>query len=166
MNIARSSNGRTSAFEAEYFGSNPSLATRKMKNMDPMKSATELVKGIRVSSVLGSLVFIIPFFLACLVVVSFGHNVMVQMFLMWMVGSLLFFFMLCYGGILIFGNHKELQSEDHTYRMKALEVFGDQNHKIIDVNESLAENNPELPSPKGVKIPEPSTDLSIEKTHE
>ena len=128
--------------------------------MDPIKSATEMVKGIRVSSVLGSILYIIPFTLAALVVVSFSSNIIIQTFLMWALGALIGLFVFCFLGILLFGDHKELQSEDHTFRMKALEVLGDQDHQITDLATSSAKNNPQLPSPKEADIPEPS-DLKI-----
>ena len=133
---------------------------------DPIKSATEMVKHIRVSSVFGSIMFIMPFLLGSLLVVSFSHNVVVEIFLMFIIGILFLVFILSFLGILLFGDHKELQSEDHIFRMKALEVLGDQSHEFIDHHSSIKRNNPALPDPKNSKIPKPSGNKSLEKTHE
>lgn len=133
--------------------------------MDPIKSATEMVKGIRVSSVLGSILFILPFAMGALVIVSFGNNKIIQAFFMWVVGALVVLFILCYIGILLFGNHKDLQSEDHIFCMKALEVLGDQKHQFKDLEMVPAENNPQFPNPKD----EPniqSPDHKLLKNHE
>lgn len=134
--------------------------------MDPIKSATEMAKGIRVSSVLGSILYITPFTLAALVVVSFGGNTIIQTFLMWVVGALFILFILCYLGILFFGNHKELQSEEHTFLMKALEILGDQSHQFKDWEKAQAENNSQFPNPRDVSIPKPSDRKLLEKDHE
>ena len=124
-----------------------------------------MVKGIRVSSVLGSILFIIPFPLAALVVVSFGNNTTIQKFLMLVVGTLIMLFILCYVGILLLGNHKELQSEDHIFRMKALEMLGDQNQQFKDLEEDSAKNNPQSPDPKNAITPRPPDHKSLEEHH-
>ena len=84
---------------------------------------------------------------------------------MWIVGGLSTLFVLCFLGILIFGDHKELQSEDHTYRMKALEILGDEKNTLIDLK-SVPKNNPELPIPEDLYIPEPLNPMFVEKNHE
>ena len=125
--------------------------------IDPIKSATEMVRKIRVSTVLSSLLWILPFLFAGLVVVSFTGNMIVQYFFMWAIGLTLGVFLLSFLGILIWGDRKDLQSEDHIFMMRALEVLGDQQHIYKDVKSSKLENNPNLPKP------ETSKSLSMEK---
>lgn len=124
---------------------------------DPIKSATEMVKKVHVSNVLSSLLWILPFPFAGLVVVSFTDNTIVQHFFMWAIGSTLGVFLLSFLGILIFGDKKDLQSEDHIFKMRALEVLGDQQYTYKDFKSSKLENNPSLPKP------EISDSLSIDK---
>lgn len=133
---------------------------------DPIKSATEMVKHIRISSVFGSIMFIMPFLLGSLIVVSFSHNATVETFLMWMIGVLFAVFILAFLGILLFGDHKELQSEDQIYRMKALEIIGDQAHKLVEERDYPEGNNPKLPDPKNSKVPKPKDNKFLEKIHE
>jgi hypothetical protein len=133
--------------------------------MDPIKSATDMVKGMKVSSVLGSILYMTPYTLGSLILVSFSSNTIIQTFLMFIVASLILLFIISFLGILIFGDHKELQSEEHTYKMKALEILGDQNHKVTN-STSLSENNPELPVPEDIIMPKPSELKSIEKKYE
>jgi len=125
---------------------------------DPIKSATEMVKHIRISSVFGSIMFIMPFLLGSLTVVSFSHNVVIEIFLMSIIGVIFLVFIFTFMGIFIFGDHKELQSEDHVYRMKALEILGDQTH--------TEGNNPKLPNPKESKTPKPKVNKILQKNHE
>lgn len=125
--------------------------------LNPIKSATEMVKKVRVSSVLSSLLWILPFLFSGLVVVSFTDNVVVQYFFMWTVGSTLVVFLLSFLGILIFGDKKDLQSENHIFMMRALEVLGDERHTYKDFKSSKLENNPSL------SRPEESTSLSVDK---
>ena len=117
-------------------------------SFDPIKSATEMVKKVRVSSVLSSLLWILPFLIAGLVVVSFTDNFTTQYFFMGAIGLTLLVFLLSFLGILIFGDKKLLQSEDHIYRMKALEFLGDQKNNAEDLRFALVENNPNLPKPE------------------
>jgi len=126
-------------------------------SFDPIKSATEMVKKVRVSTVLSSLLWILPFLFAGLVVVSFTDNTTVQNFFMWAIGATLGIFLLSFVGILIFGDKKDLQSENHIFMMRALEVLGDQQHTYKDFRSSKLENNPGLPKP------EISDSLSIDK---
>lgn len=116
-----------------------------------------MVKKVRVSTVLSSLLWILPFLFAGLVVVSFTNNTIVQHFFMWTIGATLGVFLLSFLGILIFGDKKDLQSEDHIFLMRALEVLGDQQHTYKDFKSSKLENNPSLPKP------EISNSLSINK---
>lgn len=126
-------------------------------SFDPIKSATEMVKKVRVSTVLSSLLWILPFLFSGLVVVSFSANVVVQQFFMWAIGSTLGVFLLSFLGILIFGDKKDLQSENHIFMMRALEVLGDQQHTYKDFKSSTLENNPGLPKPEN------SDSLSVDK---
>ena len=117
-------------------------------SFNPIKSATEMVKKVRVSSVLSSLLWILPFTIAGLVVVSFTNNFLVQYFLMFVVGAIVIVFLFSFLGILIFGDKKLLQSEDHIFMMRALEVLGDQSHTYKDIKSNTLENNPSLPKPE------------------
>ena len=135
-------------------------------NFDPIKSATEMVRHVRVSSVLGSILFTIPFLLGSLVVVAFSSNTAIQIFLMCTIGILYLVFILCFLGILFFGNHNELKSEDHNFRMRALEVLGDQNHILEDSSNALEDTNPTLPDPKNSQIPDSQVNKLLEKDHE
>ncbi|MFA6076558.1 MAG: hypothetical protein WC735_00610 [Candidatus Paceibacterota bacterium] len=126
-------------------------------SFDPIKSATEMVKKVRVSTVLSSLLWILPFLFAGLVVVSFTDNITVQIFFMWAIGFTLAVFLLSFIGILIWGDKKFLQSEHHIFMMRALEVLGDQQHTYKDFKSSTLENNPSLPKP------ETADSLSIDK---
>lgn len=137
-----------------------------MANFDPIKSATDMVKQIRVSTVLSSILWILPFLIAALVVVSFTANLTVQYFLMYAVGILIVVFILSFLGILLFGDPKLLQSEDHIYRMKTLEVLGDQSNVVKDLVNSVVQNNPALPDPKNAVIPAPATNSTEEQIHE
>jgi len=132
---------------------------------DPIKSATEMVKHIRISSVFGSIMFIMPFLLGSLTVVSFSHNVVIEIFLMSIIGVIFLVFIFTFMGIFIFGDHKELQSEDHVYRMKALEILGDQTHRFTD-HDYTEGNNPKLPNPKESKTPKPKVNKILQKNHE
>lgn len=76
---------------------------------------------------------------------------------MWSIGVTLVIFLLSFTGILIFGDKKDLQSENHIFMMRALEVLGDQQHRFKDFRSSKLENNPGLPKP------EISDSLSIDK---
>ena len=129
---------------------------------DPIKSATEMVKQVRVSTVLSSLLWVLPFLFAALVVVSFTGNTTVQTFFMWTVGITLGIFLLSFLGILLFGDHKSLQSEDHIFRMKALELLGDQTHSYQDFKSTPLENNPVLPKPENIVTP-PTEEVKISK---
>lgn len=107
-----------------------------------------MVRKVRVSTVLSSLLWILPFLVAGLVVVSFTDNTIVQYFFMWAIGATLGVFLISFLGILIFGDKKDLQSEDHIFMMRALEVLGDQQHTYKDFKSSKLENNPSLPKPE------------------
>ena len=79
-------------------------------------------------------------------------------FVMFIIGVIFLVFIFTFMGIFIFGDHKELQSEDHVYRMKALEILGDQTH--------TEGNNPKLPNPKESKTPKPKVNKILQKNHE
>ncbi len=106
-----------------------------------------MVKHIRVSSVLGSLTFILPFLFGALVIVSLFDNNSVQIFFMVATGVVLGVYILSFIGIMIFGDHKELQSEEHLFRMKALEIIGDQKQVVEDIKKINLETNPAIPKP-------------------
>jgi hypothetical protein len=118
-----------------------------------MKSATEMVKNVRVSSVLGSVIFLIPWSMAALVVSGIAHNEFLEIFFGFVVGILLLVFIPSFVGILLFGDKNDLKSEDYSLKMRALELLGDQNADYKDSLDIIPENNPELPSPTKTKVP-------------
>ncbi|MEK7095096.1 MAG: hypothetical protein AAB917_00365 [Patescibacteria group bacterium] len=121
---------------------------------DPIKSASEMVKQIRISSVFSSILFIAPYLLGTFILIVLTGNMTAIIFLMFIIGALFLVFILTFLGILLFGDHKDLQSEDQIYRMKALEVIGDQGHTFTEIQKIVSENNPALASPKKTETPE------------
>lgn len=130
---------------------------------DPIKSAAEMVKWIRLSSIFGSFLFILPYLLGAFVLIAFSDNTIAQIFLMVIIGVLFAVFIVIYLVIFFYGDHKELQSEDQIYRMKALEVIGDQGHTLNELKNIENENNPALPDPKKEILISPSN--SLDKHH-
>lgn len=117
-------------------------------SLDPIKSATEMVKKVRVSTVLSSLLWVLPFLIAGLIVVSFTSNLLIQKFFMWLIGIDFGSIVLSYFGVLLFGDKKYLQSEEHIFMMRALEVLGDQQHIFKDFKSAELGNNPSFPKPE------------------
>ena len=136
-----------------------------MSLFEPIKSASDVMKKIRISSVLSSLLWTLPFLVSALVVTSFTNNITVQTFFMYTTGAVVLVILCSFIGILLFGDKKLLQSEEHTYRMKVLEFLGDQTHTLENFTTSTAENNPTLPNPATAEVlPEPKN--KIFETHE
>jgi len=123
---------------------------------DPIKSATEMARQIRVRNILNPLLWALPFLVAALVVVTiFSDNSTIQSFFMIAIGAEMIVILLTFIAVMLFGDPKLLQSEDHTFNMKALEVLGDQKHNFVDVKDSPIVNNPAEADPKNVEIPPP-----------
>lgn len=131
-----------------------------MSPVNAFKSATEMGRNLRISSVLSPLLWLLPFLTVALVVVSFGDNTSVQNFFMWAIVAILAIFLLSYTGILLFSDPKLLRSERHFENMRYIETLGDQSH-VINVNDTLPiENNPALPNPQeDIKALVPDTSL-------
>ena len=126
-----------------------------MKNFDsPIKSAVEMLKQVRVSTVLNSLLWLVFVLLLALVFTSFGENASVQIFLMVMVSITITVIIVSFIGILLTKNFNLLRSEKHVFNMKALEILGDQDYTVKNLVDSSGGNNPTLPSPKGIAIPD------------
>lgn len=115
---------------------------------EPFKTATEMARQVRVSTVLNSLLWILPFLLIALVVVSFAGNVVVQKFLMYLIAAVVAVFLLSFIGILIFGDSNLLRSEKHVFNMRMLDMLGDQSRTFEDFKNSLQQTNPAQPDPK------------------
>ena len=130
---------------------------------DALKSATEMVKQVRVSSVLNPILWVLPVPTIGLVLVSFTGNIMVQYFLMLIIGVPTAVLLLTFLGILAFGDKSLLRSEDYVISMKTLELIGDQKHTYKEIKNSPEQNNPTLSDPKNAEIPEPKKIEQIEQ---
>lgn len=122
--------------------------------MNSIKSAADMARQVKVSSVLNSLLWTLPLQIVGLIIVSFANNLSVEHFFMWTVGLSLFVIFISFLGILIFGDANLLRSENHVFRMKALEMLGDESHEFQDFKELVATNNPDMPDPAESAPPE------------
>jgi hypothetical protein len=137
-----------------------------MESMDPLQSASEMVKRMRTNTILGPILFILPFSMAALVVVGFTDNDLVQMVFIIINALLVVVLVLSFLGILIFGDKKLLCSEEHVETMRALEILGSQKHEFQTIEVLPAENNPELPDPTASGIPNPKDIKKLEEKHD
>jgi hypothetical protein len=115
---------------------------------DPIQTAAEMVKRVRINTVHKSLLWIMPFLLASLIVVSFGNNIPVQHFIMYLTGADVGIFLISFVCILIWGDKKLLHSEEHTFMMRALDILGDQKNTYKNIESLISENNPDQADPK------------------
>lgn len=129
----------------------------------PIKSAVEMLRQIRVSTVLNSLLWAFGSLLLALVITSFTDNILIQKYLMWATGVVLTIFLLCFIGILLTGNFNLLRSERHILNMKILELLGDQSHTFKDFKNSPEQTNPAQPNPENITIPDPKNTTIIKK---
>ena len=74
---------------------------------------------------------------------------------MWTNGATIAAIILCFIGILIWGDPNLLRSESHTYRMKFLEILGDHKQDVKPTVASTTITNPKMPDPATVPVPEP-----------
>jgi len=121
---------------------------------NPLQSATEMVKRIRVSSILAPVLWILPYSMAALMFIAvFSDDVLVKWVFVIINSSLFIVLVASFIGILLFGDKKLLCSEEHIEQMRALEILGDQKN-TLNVNDNIpAKTNPELPNPKNTDIP-------------
>lgn len=72
-------------------------------------------------------------------------------------------FLICYLKILFWGNPDLLRTEEHIFRMKALELLGDQNNMVNESLDGPAKNNPALPNPAETNVTPPYNNSDIKK---
>ncbi len=136
-----------------------------MQNWDTLfKSASTISKQVKTNVVFNCLLWMLPLLVIALIIISPGNNTRIQSFLMWLIGTIIVVILVLFILILVMGLcgkpelFQLLRSEDHVYKMAALEKMGDEKHTVIDAVEISSNTNPSQIDPTTVGIPIP-TDL-------
>lgn len=121
---------------------------------NPLKQAAEMANKIRISSIFSTLLWILPYAMGALVIVSFAHNLLVEIFFIVIISAIILVILGTFLCTLLFGNEDDknrLRNEDYAYNMKVLGFLGDPDHLIEyvkAVSSSGGVNNPTGRDPK------------------
>jgi len=91
-------------------------------SFSPFKSAAEITKYVKVNGILNIFLVALVFEIVALAVVSFNHDTKVEAALIYFIIATFSVMAILFVGILIFGDPKWLQSEEHTEKMIIMEV--------------------------------------------
>lgn len=132
-----------------------------MTETNPLKYATDMARQIHVSSALNPLLWMLPLLIIGLLIASFSGNIEVIHFFIWAISVVIFVILVCYVGILLFGNTNLLRSEKHAYRMKRLEIIGDEKHELKTIINQPQITNPSESDPSLVEMPKLTDDVLL-----
>lgn len=136
------------------------------KMSDPLKRAAEMANKILISSIFSTLLWILPYAMGALVIVSFSHNFLVEIFFIVIISSIIIVILGTFVCILIFGNEDDknrLRNEEYAFNVKVIGMLGSAEHLIEyfkAINPDGGINNPKSPDPNQTKkLPPPEGDI-------